>query len=232
MSSSAWTVRPMEQQHLEGCANIIDGSSFFSEWGLKGDRIAQGLLAEMDRGVADLRVLVDVQDHVQGFAWLMPQGAFGRSAYLRLIAISEELRQKGGGRKLMDSLEREYLDALMPMIESGHVDVRGQTISAKADVIYPVSASPEVTVAALGPQSLKVAGRLAAGTNLAWVGPKTIRSHIVPTISDAAAAVGRPAPRIIATLPIGLSISADICASVGSQPARSTSPRSASMSSA
>ncbi len=100
----------MEQQHLEGCANIIDGSSFFSEWGLKGDRIAQGLLAEMDRGVADLRVLVDEQDHVQGFAWLMPQGAFGRSAYLRLIAISEELRQKGGGRKLMDSLEREYLE--------------------------------------------------------------------------------------------------------------------------
>lgn len=97
---------------------------------------------------------------------------------------------------------REYLDALMPMIESGHVDVRGETITAKADVIYPVSAPPEVTVAALGPQSLKVAGRLVAGTNLAWVGPKTIRNHIVPTISQAAADAGRPAPRIVATLPI------------------------------
>ncbi len=97
---------------------------------------------------------------------------------------------------------REYLDVLMPMIESGHVDVHGQTISAKADTIYPVSAPPEVTVAALGPQSLEVAGRLAAGTNLAWVGPKTIRSHIVPTISQAAAAADRPPPKIIATLPI------------------------------
>lgn len=97
---------------------------------------------------------------------------------------------------------REYLDALMPMIQTGHVDVRGNAISAKADVIYPVTDPPEVTVAALGPQALRVAGRMAAGTNLAWVGPKTIREHIVPTISDAAAAADRPAPRVIATLPV------------------------------
>ena len=29
------------------------------------------------------------------------------------------------------------------------------------------------------------------GTNLAWVGPKTIRGHIVPTISAAATAAAR-----------------------------------------
>jgi F420-dependent oxidoreductase-like protein len=97
---------------------------------------------------------------------------------------------------------KEYLAALMPMIETGHVDVQGETIGAKADVIYPVVSPLEVTVAALGPQSLRVAGRYVAGTNLAWVGPKTIREHIVPTISQAAAAADRLAPRIIATLPI------------------------------
>jgi alkanesulfonate monooxygenase SsuD/methylene tetrahydromethanopterin reductase-like flavin-dependent oxidoreductase (luciferase family) len=43
---------------------------------------------------------------------------------------------------------------------------------------------------------------MADGTTLAWVGPKTVRTHIVPRISDAAAAAGRPAPRIIATLPV------------------------------
>jgi len=97
---------------------------------------------------------------------------------------------------------REYLGALMPMIETGHVNVEGDGISAKADVIYPVVDPPEVTVAALGPQALRVAGRLAAGTNLAWVGPKTIRDHIVPTITDAAEEAGRSAPRVIATLPV------------------------------
>ena len=97
---------------------------------------------------------------------------------------------------------REYLDALMPMIERGHVDVAGETITAKADAIYPVVDPPEVTVAALGPQALRVAGRSVAGTNLAWVGPRTIREHIVPTISEAASDAGRAAPRIIATLPV------------------------------
>jgi alkanesulfonate monooxygenase SsuD/methylene tetrahydromethanopterin reductase-like flavin-dependent oxidoreductase (luciferase family) len=49
---------------------------------------------------------------------------------------------------------------------------------------------------------LAVAGRLAQGTTLAWVGPKTVKEHIVPTISDAAAAAGASAPRILATLPL------------------------------
>ncbi|MEP4650734.1 MAG: LLM class flavin-dependent oxidoreductase, partial [Ilumatobacter sp.] len=75
---------------------------------------------------------------------------------------------------------REYLEALMPLIQTGHVDVTGETIRAKADAIYPVVEPPEVTVAALGPQALRVAGRMSAGTNLAWVGPNTIRDHIVP----------------------------------------------------
>jgi alkanesulfonate monooxygenase SsuD/methylene tetrahydromethanopterin reductase-like flavin-dependent oxidoreductase (luciferase family) len=49
---------------------------------------------------------------------------------------------------------------------------------------------------------LKVTGRLADGT-ITWVtGPDTLRQHIVPTISAAAEAAGRPAPRIVASLPI------------------------------
>jgi alkanesulfonate monooxygenase SsuD/methylene tetrahydromethanopterin reductase-like flavin-dependent oxidoreductase (luciferase family) len=57
-------------------------------------------------------------------------------------------------------------------------------------------------VAALGPQALKVAGARTQGTTLAWVGARTVREHIAPTLSAAAEAAGRPAPRIIATLPV------------------------------
>jgi alkanesulfonate monooxygenase SsuD/methylene tetrahydromethanopterin reductase-like flavin-dependent oxidoreductase (luciferase family) len=47
-----------------------------------------------------------------------------------------------------------------------------------------------------------VAGRLADGT-LTWcVGPDTLRDFTVPTITAAAEAAGRPAPRIIAALPV------------------------------
>ncbi len=40
------------------------------------------------------------------------------------------------------------------------------------------------------------------GTTLAWVGPRTVREHIKPRLTEAATAAGRTAPRIIATLPI------------------------------
>jgi alkanesulfonate monooxygenase SsuD/methylene tetrahydromethanopterin reductase-like flavin-dependent oxidoreductase (luciferase family) len=59
-----------------------------------------------------------------------------------------------------------------------------------------------VVVAALGPQALAVAGARTDGTVLAWVGPKTIRDHIAPTITEAAERAGRKAPRIVATLPV------------------------------
>lgn len=97
---------------------------------------------------------------------------------------------------------REYLSVLLPLLNDGHVDFRGELFSTTATIFKKPEHSPSVLVAALGPQALKVAGKMAAGTTLAWVGPRTIREHIVPAISAAAEAAGRPAPRIAATLPV------------------------------
>lgn len=97
---------------------------------------------------------------------------------------------------------REYLSILMPLLEQGKVSFKGETLSCEAEIFKPVEKRPCVLVAALGPQMLKVAGTRTDGTTLAWVGPKTIKHHIVPGISEAAAKAGRESPRIIATLPI------------------------------
>ena len=97
---------------------------------------------------------------------------------------------------------REYLSILMPLLEQGKVSFKGETLSCEAEIFKPVEKRPCVLVAALGPQMLKVAGTRTDGTTLAWVGPKTIKDHIVPRISEAAAKAGRESPRIIATLPI------------------------------
>ena len=97
---------------------------------------------------------------------------------------------------------REYLAVLMPLLEAGRVDIDGQTLSCHAEVFHAPEQACQVVVAALGPQALKVAGTLTDGVSLAWVGPKTVREHIVPRLSDAATAAGRRAPRVIATLPI------------------------------
>ena len=97
---------------------------------------------------------------------------------------------------------REYLSILVPLLEEGRVSFKGESLSCEADVFgRPEEACP-VVVAALGPQALRVAGARTAGTTLAWVGPRTIREHIVPVIGEAADKAGRAAPRVIATLPV------------------------------
>lgn len=97
---------------------------------------------------------------------------------------------------------RDYLSVLQPLLERGEVDHAGPTIECRAKLFAPAAPPVPVVVAALGPQMLRLAGARTDGTSLAWVGVNTIRDHIVPTISEAAASAGRPAPRIIATLPI------------------------------
>jgi 5,10-methylenetetrahydromethanopterin reductase len=97
---------------------------------------------------------------------------------------------------------RDYLEILMPLINEGRVSYTGSTLSCTAEVFRPAETPPQVLVAALGPQALRVTGALAGGTSLAWVGPKTIRSHIVPTLTEAASSAGKGAPRVLATLPV------------------------------
>ena len=97
---------------------------------------------------------------------------------------------------------REYLSILMPLLTDGKVSFEGEVLSCNAQVFQPPKVPCPVVVAALGPQALSVAGARTQGTTLAWVGARTVREHIKPKLTAAAEAAGRPAPRIIATLPV------------------------------
>ena len=61
-----------------------------------------------------------------------------------------------------------------------------------------------VLVAALGPVMLQIAGELADGTVLWMADERAIGDHIAPRITKAADNAGRPAPRIIAGIPVCL----------------------------
>jgi 5,10-methylenetetrahydromethanopterin reductase len=61
---------------------------------------------------------------------------------------------------------------------------------------------PPVLIAALGPVMLHLAAELTEGTVTWMVGPATLADHIVPTITAAASAAGRPQPRVVVTLPV------------------------------
>lgn len=95
----------------------------------------------------------------------------------------------------------EYLRALMPLLAGQPADVQGEEVRARGRIEIDAPA-PAVLVAALGPRMLTLAGEEADGTALWMVGPRTIAERIAPTITDAAAGAGRPAPRILAGVTI------------------------------
>jgi alkanesulfonate monooxygenase SsuD/methylene tetrahydromethanopterin reductase-like flavin-dependent oxidoreductase (luciferase family) len=59
-------------------------------------------------------------------------------------------------------------------------------------------------LAALGPRLLRVAGENADGTILWMANARAIDAHVRPRISKAAADAGRPAPRIVAGIPVAV----------------------------
>ncbi len=134
---------------------------------------------------------------------LTTQTALGNRLTLG-IGLSHEvmMAQLGIGFEKPIRHLREYLSILMPLLETGKVSFHGETLSCEAEIFRPAMQRPGVVVAALGPQALRMAGSRTDGTTLAWVGPRTIREHIVPRLSEAAAKAGRAAPRVIATLPV------------------------------
>jgi 5,10-methylenetetrahydromethanopterin reductase len=97
---------------------------------------------------------------------------------------------------------REYLDVLLPLLDGQPVSFSGTTVSAHIGLTTPSPGRVPVLLAALGPQMLRLAGERTDGTILWMTGPATIRDHIVPTITAAAQAAGRPSPRVVCSLPV------------------------------
>ncbi|MDT5187451.1 MAG: hypothetical protein QOI29_5609, partial [Mycobacterium sp.] len=107
---------------------------------------------------------------------------------------------------------REYLDGLLPLLAGQPAEAVGETVTTRGSLQIPGAPTPEVYIAALGPQMLRLAGRRTAGT-LTWMtGPKTLAEHVGPTLREAAAEAGRPetAVRVAASLPV--SVTDDIAA--------------------
>jgi len=105
---------------------------------------------------------------------------------------------------------REYLDALEPMLRGEKVATKGERVSATTlgTLGPPDVRTPDLLIAALAPKMLAMAGTVTNGT-LTWMtGVKTIADHVVPTINAAAAAAGRPTPRVVCSLPI--SVTSDV----------------------
>jgi 5,10-methylenetetrahydromethanopterin reductase len=106
---------------------------------------------------------------------------------------------------------REYLRALLPMLHGEVADHEGEVVTARTlgPLEVPGASPPSVVVAALGSEMLRLAGSVADGTVTWMTGTETVASHIVPTITAAAATAGRPSPRVVVALPVVVTADAD-----------------------
>jgi 5,10-methylenetetrahydromethanopterin reductase len=98
-----------------------------------------------------------------------------------------------------------------------HLDVLDQALAGPCQVdvvndrfrvhnpldITDITSTP-LLLAALGPMMLRLAGDRTDGTILWMADERAIGSHVVPHITAAAEAAGRPAPRVVAGLPVCL----------------------------
>jgi F420-dependent oxidoreductase-like protein len=100
---------------------------------------------------------------------------------------------------------RDYLEVLNAALKgAGSVDVENETFTVHNPLdLDPVAPLP-VLVAALGPVMLRIAGEHADGTVLWMADERAIAEHIAPRITKAADNAGRPAPRIVAGIPVCL----------------------------
>ena len=134
------------------------------------------------------------------------QAATGGRYHLGLALGTKHLTETGFGipHERPIARLREFLTALRPLLETGSADFHGELLTATTPLPASVpGAEPPVPVlvAAMAPQALRVSGELADGILPLLAGPRALAEHIVPAVTAAAEAAGRPAPRIVAFVP-------------------------------
>jgi F420-dependent oxidoreductase-like protein len=100
---------------------------------------------------------------------------------------------------------RGYLEVLNAALRGPgevHVENDAWRVHSPMDVT-DLTPSP-VLLAALAPVMLRVAGEHASGTILWLADERAVAEHVVPRITRAATGAGRPAPRVVAGIPVAL----------------------------
>ncbi|MGH3581769.1 MAG: LLM class F420-dependent oxidoreductase, partial [Mycobacterium sp.] len=106
---------------------------------------------------------------------------------------------------------RDYLQVLRAAIAGpGDVDVENDSFTVHNPTVLGADTPMPVLVSALGPVMLQIAGEHADGTSLWMADEKAIGEHIAPKINKAAAEAGKPAPRIVAGIPVTLCANSEI----------------------
>lgn len=98
-------IRDAVEADLIGIIEVISGQPLWSRYGYTRERQERDLCGALGSGD---HLLVAIEgDECLGVVWIQPEGVFGRSPYLRLIAVRRGHEGRGlGGRLLAAAEER------------------------------------------------------------------------------------------------------------------------------
>ncbi len=101
---------------------------------------------------------------------------------------------------------REYVEALLAAFAgTGQAEAHGEFYDYSSIFAVPgTPPAPGLLIAALAPYMLRLAGERADGTVLWLTDEHALASHVLPRITAAAEAAGRPAPRVVVGMPIAI----------------------------
>ncbi len=98
----------------------------------------------------------------------------------------------------------EYVTVLGTLLRGEGISHRGEHFKVDIPIVSAPPQPVSVMLSALAPRLLRVAGERTDGTILWMANARSIEKHVAPRINEAAAGAGRPAPRIVAGLPVAV----------------------------
>ena len=98
----------------------------------------------------------------------------------------------------------EYVEVLAPLLRGEPVHHQGTHFRVEVPQVAPAPQPVGLLVSALAARLLRVAGERTDGTVLWMANALAVERHVAPRITAAASAAGRPAPRIVAGLPVAV----------------------------
>lgn len=101
-------IRSMSVSDIPLLADLIASLPLYQQYGYTSESAASNLVTALGDAHNDILVACD-GDKPCGVAWVIKDGGFARSPYLRLIAIDKIHQRNGVGLDLMKELEQRHL---------------------------------------------------------------------------------------------------------------------------
>lgn len=101
-----FVIRPMTPDDIPEVSRWVAAVPLWQRYQVRALHLVAQFAAALERGHILLAADRGAQDVGCGFVWCAPQGAFGRSAYLRLLGVKPGLEGMGIGAALLGEAER------------------------------------------------------------------------------------------------------------------------------